>query len=62
MYVSITELIGQAIFQTRSEILNVGQLSSHCPHLSQQDMDLVALPTPSTRCPHSVESGMELLV
>jgi hypothetical protein len=62
MSVSITELIGQAIFQTGSEILNVGQLWRHRPLLSQQYMDLVALPMPSTRCPHSVESGMEHLL
>ena len=42
MSVSITELIGQAIFQTRSEILNVGQLLRHRSLLSQKDMDLVA--------------------
>jgi hypothetical protein len=62
MSVSITELIGQAIFQTGSEILNAGLNLSHHLFTSKQDMALLALPTPSTRCPHSVARGMEPLV
>ena len=62
MSVSITELIGKAIFQTGSEILNAGLILSHRLFTSKQDMDMAALPTPSIRCPHSVEREMEPLV
>ena len=57
MYVSIIELIGQAIFQTGCEILNAGLILRHRLFTSKQDMVLLALPTPSTRCPHS-ERGL----
>ena len=54
MHVSITELIGQAHFQTGSGNSEAGRISSHRLFTSKQDMDMFALPTPSTRCQQSV--------
>ena len=62
MPVSITELTGQAIFQTSFGILKVGGTLTSSPPPFQQVMDLETLPMSSTRCPHSVESVMEHLL
>jgi hypothetical protein len=62
MSVSITELIGQAIFQTGSGNSGAGRFWSHRLSTSKQDMDQFALPPPSTRCQQSVECGMKPLV
>jgi hypothetical protein len=59
MSVSITELIWQANFQRGSGNSRAGRISSYRLSTSKRDMDLIPLPTPSTRCQQSVERGMK---